>query len=117
LNDAVEKRQPISKTGQRLKFFYATQTGQAPPEFLVFVNRSELFSNDYTKYLTREMRRAFGFEGCPLILHPKARPKTIESKRTKAPPGGRKHPAGGARRRRAGAGRKRPVFHGRRASR
>jgi GTPase len=81
LNDAVEKRQPVSKTGLRLRFFYATQTGQAPPAFLVFVNRDDLFSDDYTKYLTREMRRAFGFEGCPIILRPKARPKTIEPKR------------------------------------
>ena len=24
------------------------------------------------------MRRAFGYEGCPIILAPKARPKTIE---------------------------------------
>ncbi len=89
LNDAVEKRQPVSKTGLRLRFFYATQTGQAPPAFLVFVNRDDLFSDDYTKYLTREMRRAFGFEGCPIILRPKARPKTIEPKRKFLPTKGR----------------------------
>ncbi len=81
LNDAVERRQPVSKAGLRLKFFYATQTGQAPPSFLLFVNRDDLFSDDYTKYLTREMRKAFGFEGCPIILRPKGRPKTIEPKR------------------------------------
>lgn len=81
LNDAVEKRQPISKAGLRLKFFYATQTGQAPPAFLLFVNRDDLFSDDYTKYLSREMRKAFGFEGCHLVLRAKARPKTIEPKR------------------------------------
>jgi hypothetical protein len=27
------------------------------------------------------MRKAFGYEGCPIILVPKARPKTIEPKR------------------------------------
>jgi len=81
LNDAVERRQPISKSGLRLRFFYATQTGQAPPSFLLFVNRDDLFSEDYAKYLSREMRKAFGFEGCPIVLRPKARPKTIEPKR------------------------------------
>jgi GTP-binding protein len=84
LNDAVEKRQPVSKSGSRLKFFYATQVGQAPPTFLLFVNRGDLFSDDYTKYLSREMRRAFGFEGCPIQLVPRARPKTIEPKRRPA---------------------------------
>jgi GTP-binding protein len=78
LQDAVERRQPVSSMGHRLKFFYATQVGQAPPTFLLFVNRDELFSPPYKKFLAGELRKAFGFEGCPIILVPKARPKTIE---------------------------------------
>jgi GTP-binding protein len=64
--------------GHRLKFFYATQVRPAPPTFLLFVNRDELFSDQYKKYLGGEMRKAFGYEGCPIVLVPKARPKTIE---------------------------------------
>jgi GTP-binding protein len=78
LRDAVERRQPISATGHRVKFFYATQVRQAPPTFLLFVNRDELFSDQYKKYLGNELRKAFGFEGCPILLVPKARPQTIE---------------------------------------
>jgi GTP-binding protein len=78
LQDAVERRQPVSSQGHRLKFFYATQVKQAPPTFLLFVNREELFSAPYKKYLADQLRRAFGYEGCPLVLVPKARPKTIE---------------------------------------
>ncbi|MGH7951628.1 MAG: ribosome biogenesis GTPase Der [Limisphaerales bacterium] len=78
LRDAVERRQPVSVAGHRLKFFYATQVRQAPPTFLLFVNRDELFSDSYKKNLTNEMRRAFGYEGCPIVLVPKPRPKTIE---------------------------------------
>ena len=81
LNEAVEKRQPVSAVGHRLKFFYATQVRQSPPTFLMFVNRDELFSDPYKKYLAGEMRRSFGYEGCPVVLVPKARPKTIEPKR------------------------------------
>src|SRR5581483_12151841 len=51
LQDAVERRQPISSVGHRLKFYYATQVRQAPPTFLLFVNRDELFSPQYKKYL------------------------------------------------------------------
>ena len=78
LQDAVERRQPVSDMGHRLKFFYATQVRQSPPTFLLFVNRDELFSDQYKKYLGDQMRRAFGYEGCPVVLVPKPRPKTIE---------------------------------------
>ena len=78
LQDAVERRQPVSSRGLRLKFYYATQVKQAPPTFLLFVNREDLFSPQYRKYLSDQLRGAFGYEGCPIILAPKARPKTIE---------------------------------------
>lgn len=88
LHDAIEERQPASSAGHRLKFFYATQVRQTPPTLLLFVNRDELFSEQYKKYLTHRLRRAFGFEGCPLVLVAKPRPKTIEPKR-KFKPGSR----------------------------
>ena len=78
LRDAIERRQPVSAAGHRLKFFYATQVRQAPPTFLLFINRDELFSDQYKKYLAGELRRAFGYEGCPMVLVPKPRPKTVE---------------------------------------
>jgi len=85
LHDAVERRQPVSNMGHRLKFYYATQVRQAPPTFLLFVNNDELLSDQYKKYLAGEMRTAFGYEGCPIVLAPKSRPKTIESKRKPKP--------------------------------
>src|SRR5205814_4226594 len=61
LHDAIGRRQPVSARGHRLKFFYATQVRQAPPTFLLFVNRDALFSEAYRKYLAGELRRAFGY--------------------------------------------------------
>lgn len=78
LQDAIERRQPVSAQGLRLKFFYATQVRLAPPTFLLFVNREDLFLPPYKKYLANQMRAAFGYEGCPIILVPKTREKTIE---------------------------------------
>ena len=86
IRDAVEYRQPVSSTGHRLKFFYATQIKESPPTFLVFVNRDELLSAQYKKYLADELRRAFGYEGCPIVLVPKPRPKTIEPVRAERRP-------------------------------
>lgn len=85
IQDAVERRQPVSSLGHRLKFFYATQIREAPPTFLLFVNRNELFSDPYKKYLADQLRTAFGYEGCPIILLPRARPKTVESVRRRVP--------------------------------
>ncbi|MGH7992187.1 MAG: ribosome biogenesis GTPase Der [Limisphaerales bacterium] len=85
LRDAVERRQPVSNLGHRLKFFYATQVRQAPPTFLLFINRDELFSDQYKKYLADQMRRAFGYEGCPIVLAPKPRPQTVEPIRKSKP--------------------------------
>jgi GTP-binding protein len=84
LHDAIEERQPASSAGHRLKFFYATQVRQTPPTFLLFVNRQDLFSDQYAKYLSNKLRDAFGFEGCPLVLVAKPRPKKIEPKRHKS---------------------------------
>ena len=91
LRDAIERRQPVSASGHRLKFFYATQVRQAPPTFLLFINRDELFSDQYKKYLGDQMRQAFGYEGCPMVLVPKPRPKTVEPIRKfkKSRPGNR----------------------------
>ncbi|HTQ51091.1 MAG TPA: ribosome biogenesis GTPase Der [Candidatus Acidoferrales bacterium] len=85
LRDAVERRQPVSNLGHRLKFFYATQVRQAPPTFLLFINRDELFSDQYKKYLADQMRRAFGYEGCPIVLAPKPRPQIVEPIRKPKP--------------------------------
>lgn len=112
LNDAIQRRQPISAVGHFLKFFYATQVRQAPPTFLLFVNKDELLSPQYTKYLTGEMRKAFGYEGCHIVLVAKARPKTVEPVRKfKQRPGGPpvrpkfKRASGISKERRSGKGR------------
>lgn len=93
LHDAVERRQPVSKQGQRLKFYYATQIGQTPPRFVLFINRKELFSRTYEKYLTDCLRQAFGYEGCPIILTLRPRPRTVEPVRRRVHRSARKqHP-------------------------
>ena len=75
IHDAVNTKQPISNTGEFLKFFYATQIKTKPPTFLLFVNKKELLSPQYEKYLTGKIRKAFGFEGCPIVLISRPRPK------------------------------------------
>lgn len=79
--DAIAARHPPARSGHRLKFFYATQVGTRPPRFLVFVNRPDLFTDSYRKYLADRLRAAFGFQGCPVVISARARER-IEPKKT-----------------------------------
>jgi GTP-binding protein len=81
LHDAIEMRPPPSRTGLRMKFFYAVHEQKQPHRFVLFVNRTDLFTAPYQKYLADALRKQFGFEGCPLLLHGRNRPKTIEPRR------------------------------------
>ena len=64
--DTIERRQPPSKSGKRLKFYYATQVAVCPPVFVVFVNEPKAFPNDYRRYLANALREALDFEEIPI---------------------------------------------------
>src|ERR1051325_11637665 len=49
LRDAIDRQQPVSSQGHFMKFFYASQVRQAPPTFVLFVNRDDLFSPTYER--------------------------------------------------------------------
>lgn len=57
------------------------------------MNREDLFTDVYRKYLANEMRKAFGYEGCPIVLLPREREKTIEPIRRHNKPGRPEAPA------------------------
>ena len=78
LQAALERNPAPSSRGHRLKLFYATQVNAKPPTFLLFVNRKELMSDNYSRYLIGVLRKSFGFEGCHIRLVVKPRPKSIE---------------------------------------
>jgi len=56
------------RRSKRLKVFYATQTGTAPPKFRLFVNRAELATPNYLAYLTNRIRASLPFPGSPILL-------------------------------------------------
>ena len=66
LTDAQAALQPPATSGRRLKIFYATQQATNPPTFVFFVNDQTLMHFSYERYLEKQFRKAFGFEGTPL---------------------------------------------------
>jgi GTP-binding protein len=72
LNQALEEIlllvSPPRKKGKHLKIYYVTQAGVKPPEIVFFVNDSSLVSEQYTRYLEKEIRKRFDFSGSPLKM-------------------------------------------------
>ena len=68
LGEATAKVQPPSDKGKRLKIYYMTQAGIAPPTFVIFVNNAELFHFSYQRYIENCLRETFGFRGTPIRL-------------------------------------------------
>ena len=70
LNEAMTEfimmKQPPTKSGRRLKIFYASQTGVNPPTFVVFVNDATLMHFSYQRYLENKIRETFDFDGTPI---------------------------------------------------
>lgn len=66
LNEAMQKQQPPSDKGKRLKIYYGTQASVAPPTFVLFVNSKDLMHYSYLRYLENQLRAAFGYEGTPI---------------------------------------------------
>ena len=65
---AVAEQDPPIVKNRRLKLFYVTQPGVAPPTFVFFVNDARLVHFSYRRYLENVIRRHFGFDGVALRL-------------------------------------------------
>ena len=68
LAGATARVQPPSDKGKRLKIYYITQASSAPPTFVCFCNRAELFHFSYQRYIENQIREAFDLMGTPVKL-------------------------------------------------
>jgi GTP-binding protein len=66
LNQATERTPPPPVRGRSVKIRYATQARVEPPEIVLFT--SGQLTPSYRRYLERDLRRTFGFEGTPVRL-------------------------------------------------
>ena len=63
---------PIVKN-RKLKFYYATQIGVAPPHFVIFTNHPKDVHFSYQRFLVNQFREHFEFEGTPIRISFKER--------------------------------------------
>ena len=68
LGEAMNRVQPPSDKGKRLKIYYMTQVNANPPTFVIFCNSEPLFHFSYQRYIENCLRDTFGFSGTPIRL-------------------------------------------------
>jgi GTP-binding protein len=68
---------PMSK---RIRIFYMTQAGVAPPTFVLFTDRDVKLHFSFERFLENQIRAAFGFEGSPIWFKVRPRNKSAEGK-------------------------------------
>jgi len=66
IEKCLQKYHPPLITGKRLRIYYLTQVEVNPPKFVLFVNKPDLLTETYRKYLVNQLREAFPFSGTPL---------------------------------------------------
>jgi len=65
---AMQRINPPSKRGRRLRVYYATQAEIAPPTIILFVNDRELVHFGFTRYIENRLREEYPFTGTPLRI-------------------------------------------------
>ena len=68
LAQAVNRVQPPTDKGRRLKIYYMTQASTKPPTFVCFCNDHELFHYSYQRYIVNRIRETFGLDCTPVRL-------------------------------------------------
>jgi GTP-binding protein len=60
---------PPTQGGRAPRFYYVTQASVRPPTFVVVTSHPDHVHFSYQRYVTNALRKAFGFEGVPLVVH------------------------------------------------
>ena len=75
LEQAAQAHAPKAAKGNRaVKILFGTQIAVAPPVFVLSLNHPVELHFSYQRYLENQLRKAFGFEGSPIVLKVRTRP-------------------------------------------
>ncbi len=76
----LERHNPPSKLGTRAKCYYVAQVSVAPPTIVMVVNKPELFTANYQRFLLNRFREELPFGEVPIRLLVRARKRTLMKK-------------------------------------
>lgn len=68
LKSLVSQYQPPAIQGKRVQLSYAVQAHTNPPVFVFFSNYPQLIHKNYQRFLEKQLRAQFGFQGVPMTF-------------------------------------------------
>jgi GTP-binding protein len=71
--DKIDFQRAPVPMAKRIRIFYMTQAAVAPPTFVLFTDRDIKLHFAFERFLSNQIREAFGFEGTPIWFKVKAR--------------------------------------------
>ena len=96
LNRVLERvtaaHSPTSKSRREVRILYGAQNHTNPPGFVLFTNVASELHFSYERYLTNQLRKAFGFEGTPIRLTIRRRERSEKGKGHRAEGKGHRNP-------------------------
>ncbi len=73
LREVLAKKEPPLHQHRRVKIYYITQVKTNPPGFTIFTNKKEGIKEQYIRFLERQLRERFSFEGVPVEFYVRQR--------------------------------------------
>jgi GTP-binding protein len=67
--DVLERTPPPTHGGKAPRLYYITQAETAPPVFVVMCNTPEAVKASYKRFVANQIRKSFGFDFVPVIVH------------------------------------------------
>jgi GTP-binding protein len=65
----LDTHPPPTQGGRAVRLYFITQAKAAPPTFMVSTNFPADVHFSYRRYVVNQLRKAFGFEGSPIVVH------------------------------------------------
>ncbi|HMR75976.1 MAG TPA: ribosome biogenesis GTPase Der, partial [Polyangiaceae bacterium] len=65
----LAQRPPPTRGGRAPRIYYVTQVGTSPPVFAAMSNAPANIDTSYKRFVTNQLRKAFGFDAVPLTVH------------------------------------------------
>ncbi len=73
LREVLAKKEPALHQHRRVKIYYITQVKTNPPGFTIFTNKKDGIKEQYIRFLEKQLRERFSFEGVPVEFYVRQR--------------------------------------------
>ncbi len=73
--ESVDLDRGTSPASRKVRIYYVTQAGAAPPTFVLFTNQQRPLHFSYERFLENQLRAAFDFVGTPIRFHQRLKKK------------------------------------------